>query len=108
MATGNLAASLDGVPTADREHLGRPRSPGGFGPPLHMSMREDDKMSNGNVEPIRRAYEAYAQGDVATMRVRRSDLEWTYLDPTLEEPEPQVCHGRHELEMAPVRQSERA
>jgi hypothetical protein len=26
------------------------------------------------------------------------DLEWTYLDPTLEQPIPQVCHGRHELE----------
>jgi ketosteroid isomerase-like protein len=25
-------------------------------------------------------------------------LEWTYLDPTLEQPIPQVCHGRHELE----------
>jgi ketosteroid isomerase-like protein len=26
------------------------------------------------------------------------DLEWTYLDPTLEHPTPQVCHGRQELE----------
>jgi ketosteroid isomerase-like protein len=26
------------------------------------------------------------------------DLEWTYLDPALQHPTPQVCHGRHELE----------
>jgi ketosteroid isomerase-like protein len=26
------------------------------------------------------------------------ELEWTYMDPTLEHPTPQVCHGRHELE----------
>jgi ketosteroid isomerase-like protein len=26
------------------------------------------------------------------------DLEWTYLDPALEHPTPQACHGRHELE----------
>jgi ketosteroid isomerase-like protein len=29
---------------------------------------------------------------------RSSSLEWTYLDPTLEHPTPQVCHGRQELE----------
>jgi hypothetical protein len=28
------------------------------------------------------------------------DLEWTYLDPADEDPQPQVCHGRHELETA--------
>lgn len=47
LATGNLAPSIDGVPTADREHLGRPRSPGGFGPPLHMSMRETTRCRTG-------------------------------------------------------------
>jgi hypothetical protein len=26
------------------------------------------------------------------------ELEWTYLDPALEHPTPQVCHGRQELE----------
>jgi hypothetical protein len=26
------------------------------------------------------------------------DLKWTYLDPTLARPIPQVCHFRHELE----------
>jgi ketosteroid isomerase-like protein len=56
-------------------------------------------MSNENAELIRRAYEAYANGDLATMlELVDPDLEWTYLDPTLEHPIPQVCHGRHELE----------
>ena len=35
------------------------------------------------------------------------DLEWTYLDPSLEDPEPQVCHLRHELQGAMERQAER-
>ena len=61
-------------------------------------------MSNENVDLIRRAYEAYSRGDVAAMlQFVDADLEWTYLDPSLEDPEPQVCHGRHELETALVR-----
>jgi ketosteroid isomerase-like protein len=56
-------------------------------------------MSNENVDLIRRAYQAYASGDLATMlELVDPDLEWTYLDPILEHPIPQVCHGRHELE----------
>jgi ketosteroid isomerase-like protein len=44
-------------------------------------------MSNENAELIRRAYQAYANGDLATMlELIDSDLEWTYLDPTLEHP----------------------
>ncbi|HEV8167269.1 MAG TPA: nuclear transport factor 2 family protein [Actinomycetota bacterium] len=58
-------------------------------------------MSNENTELIRHAYQAYANGDLATMlEVVDPDLEWTYLDPTLERPTPQVCHGRQELENA--------
>ena len=58
-------------------------------------------MSNENVELIRTAYRAYARGDLASMlEFVDPDLEWTYLDPSLEDPEPQVCHGRHELETA--------
>lgn len=34
------------------------------------------------------------------------DLEWTYLDPSLADPEPQVCHGRQELATALQRQAE--
>jgi len=65
-------------------------------------------MSNQNVELIRRAYDAYARGDLAAMlEVVDPGLEWTYLDPTLEDPQPQVCHGRHELESALARQARR-
>jgi ketosteroid isomerase-like protein len=56
-------------------------------------------MSNQHTDLIRHAYQAYADGDLATMlELVDPDLEWTYLDPTLERPTPQVCHGRHELE----------
>jgi uncharacterized protein len=56
-------------------------------------------MSKENAELIRRAYQAYASGNLAAMlELVDPDLEWTYLDPTLEHPTPQVCHGRHELE----------
>jgi hypothetical protein len=34
----------------------------------------------------------------AMLEVVDLDLEWTYLDPALEHPTPQVCHGRQELE----------
>jgi ketosteroid isomerase-like protein len=65
-------------------------------------------MSNENVELIRTAYEAYARGDTTTMlSFVDPDLEWTYLDPSLEDPEPQVCHGRHELKDALARRAER-
>lgn len=56
-------------------------------------------MSQENVELIRRAYQAYANGDLdAMLELVDPDLEWTYLDPALERPTPQVCHGRQELE----------
>ncbi len=56
-------------------------------------------MSNENAELVRRAYQAYTSGDLDGMlELVDPDLEWTYLDPALEHPTPQVCHGRHELE----------
>jgi ketosteroid isomerase-like protein len=56
-------------------------------------------MSKENADLVRRAYQAYASGDLAGMlEFVDPDLEWTYLDPTLEHPTPQVCHGRQELE----------
>jgi ketosteroid isomerase-like protein len=56
-------------------------------------------MSKENAELIRRAYQAYANGDLdAMLELVDPDLEWTYLDPALEHPTPQVCHGRQELE----------
>jgi ketosteroid isomerase-like protein len=46
-----------------------------------------------------RAYRAYANGDLdGVLELVDPDLEWTYLDPVLEHPTPQVCHGRQELE----------
>lgn len=64
-------------------------------------------MSNKNVELIRRAYDAYSRGDLATMlEFVDPDLEWTYLDPSLEDPDPQVCRGRHEFETSLERQAE--
>jgi ketosteroid isomerase-like protein len=64
-----------------------------------MTHEEEHGMSNENADLIRRAYEAYASGDLAAMlELVDPDLEWTYLDPALEHPTPQVCHGRHELE----------
>jgi ketosteroid isomerase-like protein len=65
-------------------------------------------MSNENADLIRRAYQAYANGELARMlEFVDPDLEWTYLDPSLEDPQPQLCRGRHELESALERQAER-
>jgi ketosteroid isomerase-like protein len=65
-------------------------------------------MSNENVELIPNACEAYANGDLeAMLGLVDSDLEWTNLDPSLEDPQPEVCHGRHELESALERRAER-
>ena len=62
-------------------------------------------MTNKNEEVIRRAYEAYSRGDLpAMLQLVDPDLEWTYRDPSFEDPEPQVCHGRHELATALQRQ----
>ena len=64
-------------------------------------------MSNPNEEVIRRAYEAYSRGDLVTMlQFVDPGLEWTYLDPSFEDPDPQVCHGRHEFATALERQAE--
>jgi ketosteroid isomerase-like protein len=61
--------------------------------------QEKYPMSNENAELIRRAYQAYANDDLAAMlELVDPDVEWTYLDPALEHPIPQVCRGRQELE----------
>jgi ketosteroid isomerase-like protein len=61
--------------------------------------QEEHHMSNENAELVRRAYQAYASGDLARMlEFVDPELEWTYLDPALEHPTPQVCHGRQGLE----------
>jgi ketosteroid isomerase-like protein len=56
-------------------------------------------MSNENAELIRRAYQAYARGDLDPMlELVDPDLEWTYLDPAVAHPTLQICRGRQELE----------
>jgi ketosteroid isomerase-like protein len=51
-------------------------------------------MSNENAELVRRAYQAYASGDLARMlEFVDPDLEWTYLDPALEHPTPCAAGG---------------
>ena len=56
---------------------------------------------SANEAIIRSGYQAYAEGDVARMlEFVDPDLEWTYLDPAVEDPQPEICHGRGELETA--------
>lgn len=65
-------------------------------------------MCNQNEWIVREAFLAYYQGDVARlMEFVDRDLEWTYLDPSEPEPQPQVCRGRGELEKSVRRQAER-
>jgi ketosteroid isomerase-like protein len=65
-------------------------------------------MCNQNEWIVRDAFLAYNKGDVARMMgYVHPDLEWTYVDPAQEDPQPQVCHGRAELEQALLRQAQR-
>ena len=65
-------------------------------------------MSEDNEALVRKAYEAYGRGDVTRLlELVHPDLEWTYLDPSVENPQPQVCHGRDQLAWALGRQAER-
>jgi ketosteroid isomerase-like protein len=63
-------------------------------------------MCNQNEWIVREAFLAYDRGDVARMMdFVDPDLDWTYLDPGQEDPQPS-CHGRGELEKALRRQAE--
>jgi ketosteroid isomerase-like protein len=63
-------------------------------------------MCNQNEWIVREAFLAYERGDIARMMdFVDPDLEWTYLDPGQEDPQPQVCHGREELKEALARQA---
>jgi ketosteroid isomerase-like protein len=65
-------------------------------------------MSEENEALVRSAYEAYGRGDVTgLLELVHPGLEWTYLDPSFENPQPQVCHGRDELAWALGRQADR-
>jgi ketosteroid isomerase-like protein len=58
-------------------------------------------MSEENESVVRAAYHAYGRGEVSRLlELVHPDLEWTYLDPSVEDPQPQVCHGREELAQA--------
>jgi ketosteroid isomerase-like protein len=64
-------------------------------------------MCNQNEWIVRAAFLAYERGDVARMMdFVDPDLEWTYLDPGQEDPQPQICYGREELKEALCRQAE--
>jgi ketosteroid isomerase-like protein len=65
-------------------------------------------MTDRNEALVREAYEAYGRGDVAGMlEFVDPELEWTYLNPGFENPEPETCHGRDQLQLALERQGER-
>jgi ketosteroid isomerase-like protein len=65
-------------------------------------------MSEENESVVRAAYEAYGRGEVSRLlELIHPDLEWTYLDPSAEDPQPQVCHGREELAQALGQQADR-
>jgi ketosteroid isomerase-like protein len=65
-------------------------------------------MSEENEALVRRAYEAYGRGDLTRLlELVHPDLEWTYLDPSFENPQPQVCHGRDQLAWALGQQADR-
>src|SRR5687768_13495529 len=55
------------------------------------------------------AYAAYARGEIEKMlELVDPNLEWTYLDPGLANPDPQIYYSRDELAAALPRQSENA
>ena len=73
-----------------------------------VSVVRDSRMCNQNEWIVREAFLAYNRGDVARMMdFVDPDLEWTYLDPGLGDPQPQTCRGRGELEKALRRQADR-
>ena len=63
-------------------------------------------MSEQNEALVRTAYAALGRGDLsALLELVHPDLEWTYLDPSREDPRPQTCHGREQLEWAVAHQA---
>jgi ketosteroid isomerase-like protein len=60
---------------------------------------------DANEAAIRAAYDAYTKGDIeALLAVFSRDLQWTYLDPGVENSAPQVCRGLVEMRRALRRQ----
>jgi ketosteroid isomerase-like protein len=55
-------------------------------------------MSEENEAQVREAYAAYGRGDMTRLlELVHPDLEWTFLDPSFENPKPRTCHGREQL-----------
>jgi ketosteroid isomerase-like protein len=72
-----------------------------YGDHMRSANVPQDDVITTNAALIRQAYKQYAHGVLAAMLdLVDEDLEWTYLDPSESDPEPQVCHGRHEFERA--------
>ena len=58
-------------------------------------------MTHRNEDLVRQAYQAYTHGDLAALLdLVHPELEWTFLDPAAENPEPATCHGRDQLRWA--------
>jgi ketosteroid isomerase-like protein len=63
-------------------------------------------MAGRNQAVVREPYKAHGRGDVARMlKFVDPELEWTYLNPAFEDPEPGTCHGRDQLRLALERQA---
>ena len=59
------------------------------------------RLSSSSLSIIRAAFAAFFAGDLESLRlVVDPALEWTFLDPSEEEPIPRTCFGREELEVA--------
>jgi ketosteroid isomerase-like protein len=57
---------------------------------------------------VRAAYEAYGQGQVnRLLELVDPDLEWTYLDPSMADSQPQTCHGPEQLARVLGQQADR-
>jgi hypothetical protein len=65
-------------------------------------------MSDKDESVVRSAYEAYGRGDFnRLLELVHPDLEWTYLDPGVQNPQPQTCHGRAQLARVLGQQADR-
>jgi len=64
-----------------------------------MFVVKGPRMCNLNEWIVREAFRAYERGDIARMMdYVDPELEWTHLEPGVEDPQPQTCRGREELE----------
>lgn len=66
-----------------------------------MTPRPSDQGDPAMQARLRQAYEAYLEGHLQPiLDLIAPDVEWTYLDPGSRDPQPQVCHGRAQVEAA--------